>query len=129
MTARERIENLTNSWYGFAILSGLATVVMSGFSIFRMVFTGFGTAFSLFVTFVLGRKLLGRSSLTRSLLLAVSVIGSAVMGYWTFRSGTNLLGNFSLGGVLKVAGSAIWVVMYIRSFRVLTDSSVKSYIG
>jgi hypothetical protein len=129
MTARERIETLTNSWYGFAVVSSFISLLMNGFGLFRLFFTGVSLVFSVAITYWLGKRLLNRSSLTRTLLIIVSVVGTILGAVWTVRQGGSLLGSFSFSTLLQLVLTGMGVVMHIRSFRTLTDSSVKTYFG
>jgi hypothetical protein len=127
MTAREKIQGLTNAWYGFAVFAALISLLQNGLGFFSLVGAVIGLAFSLTITFFLGRGLLARSSLLRIILVCLAAV-------------------FGLLGVLAVAKlawlvvttwhlSMIWtlvltvgsVLMNYRSFRVLTDSTVKAY--
>jgi len=129
MTARAKIEELTNGWYGLAAFGAVVSVLQNGIGIFSLFFTIMALCFSLFVTFFLGRRLLARSSLTRMVLLVLSavlgVLGSlgVVKLIWAF------FGSFSFGLLLTAAVAAATVLMHFRSFRTLTDSSVKSYFN
>ena len=81
MDAKEKLEKLTNSWYGFAVFTGVATFLMNGIGIFSAI----GAAISVFVswvfTFAIGRLLLRKSSLTRWVLVVLgglSVIAQSI---------------------------------------------------
>jgi uncharacterized membrane protein YuzA (DUF378 family) len=129
MTAEDRIKNLTNAWYGFAILSGAAGIVLNGIGLFSVLSGAFSTAVSLLITYWLGRALLGRSSFTRVLLMILSglmffvgLLGSgklvlAFFGEWQF----SLLAYAALG----LAG----VYMNGKSFATLSNKQVKAYFG
>ena len=74
MTARDKIEKLTNSWYGFALLSAAWSLFQNGIGVFSVVGGAISLVFSLALTYFIGKRLLARSSLTRTFLLVVSVL-------------------------------------------------------
>ena len=129
MTPRQKIEWLTNSWYGFALVSAVVSLLFNGIGFFSIVLGGFSLAFSLFVTWVIGKLLLGRSSITRLVLVVFSGLGmvfyaiTAAWAAWTF------LGDWSLKYVFASIGALVLASMNARSWRVLTDKGVKSYIA
>ena len=129
MSAKERIETLTNGWYGFALFAGLINLFLGGFGIFSMFLTGASTLFSIAVTFFLGRRLLARSSLTRSILIFLSAVSAFLGLLGGAKLGMAFLHEWSLTILLTFLVTAGSVLMNVRSFRVLTDSSVKSYFG
>ena len=128
MTPRQKIEWLTNSWYGFALVSAIISLLSNGIGFFSIVFGGMGLAFSLFVTWVIGKLLLGRSSITRFVLVIFSGLGmvfyalAAAWSAWTF------LGEWSLKYVFGTVLALVAASMNARSWKVLTDKGVKSYI-
>ncbi len=129
MTARQKIEGLTNSWYGYAVFGAALALWQNGIGFFSLIGTAASFLFSVFLTWFIGRRLLAKSSLMRVCLVIITslsslfgTIGVAKMG-WTFVQ----TGAFS---TLVYAGfAAVAVYMNVRSFRVLTDSSVKAYVG
>lgn len=129
MTARQKIEALTNAWYGYLFFGAIVSLWESGLGVFSLLSTAFVFAVSaLFVRFF-GGRLLAKSSLTRSLLVIASglftvlgSIGAAKMGFRFFHS-------FSFDDLGYAALAAASVSMHVRSLRVLTDASVKSYVG
>ncbi len=127
MSAKERIETLTNGWYGFTLFAGLISLLQSGIGIISLVLTGATTLFSLAFTFFLGRRLLARSSLTRSILVFSSALSAGLGLLGGAKLGMAFFHEWSLGILLTLAVTAGSVLMNVRSFRVLTDSSVKSY--
>jgi hypothetical protein len=125
MTAREKIESLTNTWYGFAVFSALGS--LGGFGLWSIATTAVWLLFAWGVIYFLGRRLVNKSSLTRTLLIVVSAllaVGgslSVVRTTWSFITSWEL----SLLGTLLYSGVSAW--MNIKSFRTLTDASVKAY--
>lgn len=128
-TGRERIEQLTNQWYAFAAVSAIVSVLSSGIGFFSILFAACSTAFTFALTWLLGRRLLARSSLTRAMLVLVSLVGSALGALATARYGWAFFTGFSLTALVDGALSIGSIVMNVRSFRTLTDASVKAYIG
>jgi hypothetical protein len=128
MTAREKIEQLTNAWYGFAFFAAALSLVQNGIGFLSLLGAGFSLVVSVGLSWFLGRRLLARSSLTRVLLVVVAAIGMVLGALGAAKLGWKFLGGWKLSalvGMVLAAGSA-W--MNIRSLRVLTDQSVKTYI-
>ncbi|MBX3204886.1 MAG: hypothetical protein KF764_07445 [Labilithrix sp.] len=129
MTGKAKIEGLTNSWYGFAVFSAVCAVLMNGIGVFSIATAIAGMLFSWFITFLIGRALIKKSSLTRFLLLFVTglftVLGTLGVGKaaWMF------VQTWQLGVLAGVAYGAVSTWMYARSLRTLMDGSVKAYIG
>jgi hypothetical protein len=129
MTAEDRIKNLTNAWYGFAVVAGGLGLLLNGIGVFSIASTVVSTMFSLLLTWWLGRCLLRRSSATRIFLLVVSGVmffmnllgsGKLVMSFfseWSF----SLLGYAALG--------LMAVYMNAKSFNTLTDKKVRAYFA
>jgi len=129
MSGKAKIEGLTNTWYGFGLFSAICSVLIAGVGFFSILFAFFGLLFSWTLTFFLGRALVARSSLVRFLLVCVSgifmllsALGSAKMA-WAFVTG------WELSTLVSTIYTAVLAWMYARSFKTLTDSSVKAYIG
>lgn len=129
MTAREKIEELNNSWYGFAVFSALVSLLHNGIGIFSLIMTVFSTVVSFIITWFLGGRLLARSSFFRALILFFSCVGTVFGVLGVAKLGAAFLANWSFGGLLMIVLAAGAVFMHVRTFRVLTDSSVKSYFG
>jgi len=130
MSARQKIEGLTASWYGYCLFSAVLGLVRGGIGFFSLLTSIASFGFMCLVTWFLGRRLLANSSATRMLLIVVSgavtllgAIGTAKAG-WAFVSG-----DWSLSMLMATLFAAISVYQYGRSFRVLTDDSVKSYFA
>jgi hypothetical protein len=126
MTARTKLEELTNSWYGFALVTALVNLVAGGFGIFRMVWTALSLTFSLAITYAIGKALLRKSHIVRFLLLVAS---SLSMFFGSLGVLKLVLGSWSFGTLFTLGLSVASVFMSFRSFRTLRDSSVKAYCG
>jgi hypothetical protein len=129
MSGKAKIERLTNSWYGFAVFSAIASLLVNGIGFFSIGGAVVGLVVSWIITFFLGRALVKRSSLVRSLLIVLSalfaVFGTLAVGRaaWGFVQ-TWQLSLLGAGGY-----SAVHTWMHAKSFRTLMDSSVKAYVG
>ena len=130
MSAKEKIQNLTNAWYGFTVFAALVNLVVNGVGIFSVVFVGAGTIFSLVWAWFLGRQLLRKSSLTRMALVVLSAIsvvagtlGAASLS-WRVVAGD---ARFVELGVVAMMAIGVW--MNARSFRVLTDRAVRAHFS
>jgi hypothetical protein len=138
MTARQKIEQLTRSWYGFAVFAALLSVLSLRASGLLSLAIGLGFSILLnaigllvsiaFVTFF-GHQLRHRSRATRSFLIVFSALFTVLGALATLRTGWEFLGSWSFGLLLSVvlAGSA--TMLYARSFRVLTDKAVRAYFA
>lgn len=129
MTAREKIEGLTNSYYGYAVFGAALSLWNNGIGFFSLIGTAFSFMFSILLTWFIGRRLLAKSSLMRVVLVALSgicmVLGSISVAKmsWTFFQ------TMSISVLLYTGLVAVGVYMNVKSFRVLTDKSVKAYFG
>jgi hypothetical protein len=129
MSARERIESLTNSWYGYALFTSLLALLDRGIGLFSLFFTAMGLAFSVFVTWFLGNRLLARSGLWRTILLGVSLLASVFGLLGTVKLTGQLFTSFSMSTLFAIGAAVIWLGMNVQSFRTLTDPTVKSYFN
>ncbi len=129
MSGRQKIEGLTNSWYGFAVFSAAFSIITNGFGFFTIAWGALGMFFSWFVTFLIGRALVRRSSLARVVFVLVSGVCTVLGMLSAGRSGWSFVQNWELGTLLTAvySGASMWI--NAKSFRTLTDSSVKAYIG
>src|SRR5262245_33017558 len=128
MTAKEKIEELTTAWYGFALFGALVSLVYNGIGFFSVLLTGATTLFSLFVYWFLGRRLLARSGFFRFVLVVGAFLGMCLLGLGTMQLTVMFLGSFSLNTLLMLVSAIAAFWMNFRSFRVLTDKTVKAYI-
>ncbi len=126
-TGRQKIEELTNAWYAFTVVTALVSLFSSGIGVFSVLFTACSTAFSLFLTWFIGKRLLARSSLMRSVLVLISLVASIFGGLAAVRLGWSFLHEWSFAILVNAGLSTGSVAMNFRSFRTLTDPSVKAY--
>jgi hypothetical protein len=127
MSAKQKIEQLRDGWYGFDVFSAVISVFLNGIGFFRLGFAAFGLFVSLAVTWFLSKRLLGRSSLTRFALVIVSGIGSLLGTLGLLKAGSMFLSEWSLRSVALIALAVGGLLMNVRSFRVLRDQSVRAY--
>lgn len=127
MTAKQKIENLTHTWYGFTVFMGALQLLVNGLGVFSILGAAFSTVLSLVLSFAFGRLLLGGSSLTRVLLVVFSTFG-AILG--TLAAGQALytfFGDWSFALLGYATLALVSVSVHVKSFRVLTDKSVKAH--
>ena len=129
MTATQKIDGLVNSWYGYAVFGAGLRLWQSGIGLWSLFTTAGAFLFSIFLTWFIGNRLRNKSSLTRLILVVGSAIigvlgtvGVAKMGYTFFQT-------MSLSVLFYAGITAVSVYMNAKSFKVLTDSSVKAYIN
>ncbi len=151
MTARQRIEQLTHTWYGFTVFAAIASVVTVAlwpfsagllFSPARLALTFVGSAFALmfaiglnvvglviglFVVSLLGRALMARSASTRLLLVVLVPVLGALTAYTALQQLWSGIPGLALSPLLSAAVSLIAVSLYLRSWRVLTSAAVRDY--
>ena len=129
MTATQKIEGLINSWYGYAVFGAALRFWDNGIGLWSLFTTGCGFLFAVVLTWFIGNRLKNRSSITRFIL----VVGSAILGVLgtlgAVRMGWTFLHTLSLTDLLYVGVTAVSVYMNAKSFKVLTDASVKSYFN
>jgi hypothetical protein len=127
-SAKDKLRGLVNAWYGFGLFVGIANLVMNGIGIFSIVGAGIATVVSLAMTAIIGKLLLGRSSAARVVLVVLSAIG--VVG-GVLCAGGALINVFRGAPIWSACVMSIMMVasasINLRSFRVLTDPSVKAY--
>lgn len=129
MSAREKIENLTNSWYGFAVVTGIWSFLQNGIGIISAVIALASVLFSLFLTFFIGRRLLAKGAITRMILLVVTVVGMTFGSLGVFGLGRSFFQSWSFGLLFQIGFALVGLYMNFKSFRTLTDAQVKAYIG
>lgn len=129
MTAREKIEGLTNSWYGYAVFGAALSLWNNGIGFFSLLGTAGSFLFSVFLTWFIGRRLLKRSTLTRLILVVVTALSSVFGSLAVAKMGWNFFQTWSFSVALYAALTGVGVYMNARSFKVLTDSSVKAYFN
>lgn len=127
MTAKEKIEKLTDTWYGYTLFANAVSLLIHGIGFFSIAFTAMATVFSLFVTFLIGRWLLGRSSIGRLVVLCLSGIGLVTGALAVLRFGALFLDEWSIAALAQTVVVAAGTLVNLRSLRTLTDASVKTY--
>ena len=129
MTATQKIDGLINSWYGYAVFGAALRLWDNGIGLMSLITTAGAFLFSVLLTWFIGNRLKNKSSLTRFIL----VIGSGILGvlgtFGAVKMGWTFLHTFSLTDLLYVGITAVSVFMNAKSFKVLTDSSVKTYFN
>jgi hypothetical protein len=129
MTGKAKIEGLTNTWYGFTAFSALASILANGIGIWSIGSAVVGMFFWWIVTWFLGRALVKKSSLVRSLLLLVSALFLVLGALSAGRSTLKFFSAWELNLLVTAFYSAVSAWMYGKSFRTLTDPSVKAYFN
>jgi hypothetical protein len=129
MTAKERIEKLTNSWYGFAVFTGLVSILINGVGVFSLIGAALSTLISLVVAFFLGRRLLAKSRFWRMVLIILAGFGTLIGTFAVGKLTYTFFHEWSFGLLFHAALGAVTVYMDIRSLRVLMDKSVKAYFA
>ena len=127
MTARQKIEGLTNSWYGYAVFGAALSLWNNGIGFFSLIGTAGSFLFSVILTWFIGRRLLNRSTLTRVILVVVTALSSIFGSIGVAKMGWTFFQTWSFSVALYAALTAVGVYMNARSFKVLTDKSVKAY--
>jgi hypothetical protein len=128
-TARQKIEELTNSWYGYAVFGAILSIWNNGIGFFSLIGTALSFAFSVFLTWFIGRRLMAKSTLTRLILVIVTGLSSLFGSLSVAKMGLTFFQTFSLSVLVYALVGAVVVYMNVKSFRVLTDKSVKAYFG
>lgn len=130
MTARQKIEGLTNAWYGYVTFSALASLFRDGLpGVFSILLAAFGLGLSLALTWFIGRRLLAKSALTRFILLCVTLIGSVGGAFGVAKATWLFVQTWQLGLLGVVFFGGVSVYMHTKSFRTLTDASVRAYFN
>src|SRR5262245_16166692 len=129
MTAKQKIENLTHAWYGFAVVSALVSLFWNGIGFFSLLSRAISLIASPVVAWFLGRALAKKSSLTRTLLVLFSAVMTVLGVLGVARFGWAFFQTWSFQYVLAAGWASAGTYMYGRSFRTLTDDSVKAYVG
>jgi len=129
MTAKEKIESLTNGWYGFAVFSAVFYVLRKGIGPISLMWNFASFLFALVFVFFIGRRLIAKGHLTRFILQVGSAIGTLAGTLGAGRMVFAFFGNWSFGLLLDAVAATVLVYMHARSFRVLTDKSVRAYFN
>jgi hypothetical protein len=136
MTAKQKIEGLTRSWYGYSLFAAILSVLsFSASGLFALAF-GLGVSvvlnavalvLSIAVVAFLGRKLVARSSATRMFLVVVSALVSVLGALATLEGVWTFFGAWSIASACSIVMAACCTMLNVRSFRVLTETSVRAY--
>jgi len=129
MSGKAKIENLTNTWYGFAVLTAVYTLLERGIGLFSLIWGGLGLLVSWFFVYLWGRSLLNKSSLSRMILIGVSGVCTLLGAYGAAQASWMFVHAWELKLVVTALYSAANAWIMAKSFRTLTDSSVKAYFG
>ena len=127
MNAKEKIEGLTNSWYGYAVFGAALSLWNRGLSIGSIIGVAGSFLFTIFITWFIGRRLLAKSSLTRVILIAWTTLTSIFGTIGVAKMGWSFVTTLDFSSLVYAALLSVSVYMHARSFRVLTDKSVKAY--
>jgi hypothetical protein len=128
---RSKIEGLVSEWYGFMTFTTLVNVVLAifGSGIFSILTVPIVLAISAVgfaITWGIGRLLLGRSSVTRIVLIVlapIAFLGDLGAGYEL------IVGPGSIGmlATLLLVAAGAW--MQLHSLAVLLDADVRRYFA
>jgi hypothetical protein len=129
MTATQKIDGLVNSWYGYAVFGAAVRLWQNGIGLFSLITTAGAFLFSVIVTWFIGNRLKNKSSLTRFILLVGSALVSVFGTVSAAKMGWSFFHTFSLSDLFYTVVIAMSVFMNAKSFRVLSDSSVKAYFN
>jgi hypothetical protein len=129
MAAKAKIENLTNMWYGFMVYSSLATLLVRGIGVWNLATGAMGLFFSLLWVWFWGRRLVNKGHLSRTLLIGASGLFTALGAWGAAQSTWAFVNAWELQFIIKAISSAVTAWMMAKSFRVLTDASVKAYFA
>jgi hypothetical protein len=136
MTAKQKIEALTRSWYGYSVFAALVSVlaVRASGPLSLMIGLGLSVALNLvalvisvaIITFF-GRKLLHKSNGTRIFLVVVSGLGTVLSVLGVTTSAWQFLHEWSLAAICSIVLGIGCVMLNARSFKVLTETGVRAY--
>lgn len=130
MTARQKIENLTNTWLGYFTVSAVVGLFANGIpGPFRIVGAIVGLGFWLFVAWFLGRRLLAKGSLTRAILLVGNGLFALSESYGIAKTALTFVRTWEFSLLAAMTFLGVSVYMHAKTFRVLTDSSVRAYFN
>ena len=127
--AKEKIEGLTNSWYGYAVFGAALSLWNRGLGIGSIIGVAGSFLFTILLTWFIGRRLLAKSSITRLLLIIVTSLSSVFGSIGVAKMGWSFVTNLDFTSLVYALLLSVSVYMHARSFRVLTDKSVKAYFS
>ncbi len=126
-TGRDKIQSLTNAWYGATVFGALLSFLGNGPSVANLVGLGIGTTISLAIVFVIGRSLLNRSGFTRGLMVVLAALSLCIAGYGGYRM--VVVESWTFAGLFMLGSVAITSMMNLHSIKVLTSRSANAYFG
>ena len=133
MSARAKIEGLTNTWYSFALFSAISSLLAAlregGLGFFKIAGTLLWMLLSWAFIYVVGRRLLAKSSLTRAVLIIASAILGVTGGLACAKMTWAFVTSWEIYLLAALSYSAVSTWLNVKSFRTLTDPSVKAYFG
>lgn len=129
MTATQKIEGLTNSWYGYAVFTSALALWDRGIGIFSFLVTLFGFGVSCLIAWFFGNRLKNKSSFWRAILLIGSTLAMALGAISSVKMGMSLFSSFSLSTLFTMGIAVVGTTMNLKTFRVLTDSQVRAHFN
>ncbi len=147
MSSRQRIEQLTQTWYGFTVFAAAAAVIQVAcwplsagllFSPARLALTFVGSAvalvlaiglnlvaavFGLLMVRWIGRSLLAGSGFVRVGILVLSPVFAVLCGLSAIQQLWNGVSHLSVSPLVGAAVAAIAVTLHLRSFGVVRQVS------
>ena len=127
MSGRAKIEKLTHAWYGYEVTSAVVSFLLGSWGLISIFFSAIGLFISLFITWAIGRSLLGRSGLMRGVLILLSGLFAVTGSLGVARTSLYLFDHFSFSLVGMLGWSCIGIYMMGRSFMTLMSGDVKAY--
>jgi hypothetical protein len=136
MNAKQKLQGLSHSWYGYMVLttlvsilglraSGILTLVV-GFAFWAVINAFFLLIGLALVTFV-SRKLLSGSAGMRRFLVVLSALGTVLGALSVLSLGLAFLHTWSLALIIQIGVTGSWALLNARSFRTLGETQVKAY--
>ncbi len=133
MTARAKIEALTNSWSSFALFSAISSLAVAlregSLGFFKIAGTILWMLLSWAFVYFVGKRLLAKSSLTRAVLIIASAILGVTGGLACAKMAWAFVTSWELSLLAALSYSVVSTWLNVKSFRTLTDASVKAYFG
>lgn len=129
MGAKAKLETLTNTWYGFVLFSAVVNFLANGIGLWSIISSVIGLGFSLAWVWFLGNRLQNKSGFWRFTLIVASGIMSGLSILGALKAGWTFVHVWDFSFVMKAAAAALSGWIMAKSFRTLTDSSVKAYFN
>lgn len=136
MNAKQKITQLTNSWYGYSLFAAALSVLSIRASgvlslaiglTFSIAINVVGLVISIAIVTFFGRKLLASSRPTRLFLVVISGLCTLFGAFGTLAAAWGFLHLWSLSALLQIVLSAAWTMMCARSFAVLGETDVRAH--